>query len=149
MFDSLRAWVSKRDRRSMNRPDKGGRPRFSRLCLEPLEDRQLLSTFLVTNTNDLGPGSLRQAILDANANPGLDTVAFNVGSGGVQTINAASSLPTIKDSVMIDGATQPQFAGKPLIVLNGTQAGLHANGLVISAGGSIVEGLVINGFAGI
>lgn len=34
------------------------------------------ASFTVTNTNDIGPGSLRQAILDANASPGTDTIDF-------------------------------------------------------------------------
>ncbi len=41
------------------------------LRLLPLEDRTLPSAFTVTNLADAGPGSLRQAILDANAHPGL------------------------------------------------------------------------------
>ena len=46
--------------------------RFRRyLVVERLEDRLVPTTFTVTNTLDSGPGSLRQAILDANANPGL------------------------------------------------------------------------------
>ncbi|HEX7773202.1 MAG TPA: hypothetical protein VF435_12325 [Pyrinomonadaceae bacterium] len=36
------------------------------------------TTFVVTNANDSGPGSLRQAILDANANPGADVINFNI-----------------------------------------------------------------------
>src|SRR5688572_23214049 len=36
------------------------------------------ATFTVTNTNDSGAGSLRQAILDANANPGQDMISFNI-----------------------------------------------------------------------
>jgi hypothetical protein len=32
------------------------------------------ATFTVTNTNDSGAGSLRQAILDANAAAGEDTI---------------------------------------------------------------------------
>src|SRR5215471_6308886 len=36
------------------------------------------TTFVVTNTNDSGAGSLRQAILDANANAGADTINFNI-----------------------------------------------------------------------
>ncbi len=47
------------------------------------------ATFTVTNTNDSGAGSLRQAILDANANPGDDTIAFNIPGSGVQTIAVA------------------------------------------------------------
>lgn len=34
-------------------------------------------TFTVTNANDSGAGSLRQAMNDANANPGVDTIRFN------------------------------------------------------------------------
>jgi hypothetical protein len=34
------------------------------------------TTFVVTNTNDSGAGSLRQAILDANANPGSDLITY-------------------------------------------------------------------------
>src|SRR5688572_27211498 len=35
-------------------------------------------TLTVTNTNDSGPGSLRQAIIDANANSDADTICFNI-----------------------------------------------------------------------
>jgi hypothetical protein len=35
-------------------------------------------TYTVTNTNDSGAGSLRQAIIDANANPGADIIGFNL-----------------------------------------------------------------------
>src|SRR5438132_7471692 len=45
------------------------------------------STFTVTNTNDSGPGSLRQAILSANVNPGLDSITFNIPGSGVRTIS--------------------------------------------------------------
>jgi len=144
----LRALSRKNDRSCMSRTRKRLQWQ-SRLRLEPLEDRQLPSTFLVTNTNDSGAGSLRQAILSANSNPGLDTIAFNIGGGGVQTINPASALPTITDPVIIDGTTQPGFAGKPLVVLNGSQAGSQAYGFTISAGSTTVRGLVINSFGGL
>ena len=38
----------------------------------------LADTFTVTNTNDTGTGSLRQAIADANGNSGLDTITFTI-----------------------------------------------------------------------
>ena len=71
----------------------------------------LANTYTVLNTNESGAGSLRQAILDANANAGLDTIAFGVtGTGcdgsGVCTISPASDLPTITSPVLIDGYTQ-------------------------------------------
>src|SRR5689334_20648992 len=52
---------------------RAGRPRFAqriRPRLEWMEERTLLSSFTVTNTDDGGPGSLRQAILDSNAATG-------------------------------------------------------------------------------
>jgi hypothetical protein len=102
---------------------------------------------LVSTTEDAGPGSLRQAILDANANPGSNTIAFNIGDGGVQTVQPRSALPAVTNPVILDGTTQPGFAGSPLIVLNGSRAGQFVNGLTITAGNSTVSGLVINGFS--
>jgi hypothetical protein len=45
-------------------------------CLEFLERRTLPSTFTVLNLADSGAGSLRQAVLDAETNPGADTITF-------------------------------------------------------------------------
>ena len=61
--------------------------------------------FSVTNTADSGEGSLRQAISDANANAGEDTIAFDPSLSG-QTITLASQL-TITDSagLTIDGGS--------------------------------------------
>jgi hypothetical protein len=131
------------------RTRKSRRSRPRRFCprVEALEGRLLPSIFTVTNTNDSGAGSLRQAILDANAHQGTNTIAFNIGGGGVQTIQPVSALPTITNPVLIDGTTQPGFAGSPLIVLNGSLAGAGVSGLTIRAGYSTVEALVINGFA--
>jgi parallel beta-helix repeat protein len=122
-----------------------------RRCYRPrvveLEGRVLPSTFTVTSTADVGPGSLRQAILDNNATAGLNTIAFDIGRGGLQTIRPASALPTITNPVILDGTTQPGYAGTPPIELNGAAAGRGVNGLTISAGDTTVTGLVINGFS--
>ena len=101
------------------------------------------STFTVTNTNDAGAGSLRQAIQDANASPGADMIAFNL-TGGPTTITPATPLPEITDAVTIDGSTQPGFAGAPIIEINGER--VNGEGLLITAGNSVVRGLVINRF---
>jgi hypothetical protein len=103
------------------------------------------ATFTVTNTNDSGTGSLRQAILDANATTGFDTINFNIGSG-VQTITPLSPLPTVTDPASLDATTQPGYSGAPIIELNGVNAGFDSAGIRISAGGSLVQGFVINRF---
>ena len=64
------------------------------------------ASFTVTNTNDSGAGSLRQAIIDANANAGTDTIDFNIPGVGPHTIQPTSTLPTITDPVAIDGASK-------------------------------------------
>ena len=107
------------------------------------------SPFVVTNTNNSGIGSLRQAILNANAKPGSDTIVFDIPGSGVQTISPASPLPTITETATIDGTTQPGFAGTPIIELDGTGAGAATNGLTLSASDIVVRGLVINRFGGV
>ena len=76
-------------------------------------------TLAVINTNNDGPGSLREAILNANATAGLDTIVFNIPGSGAQVINPQTMLPEITDPVVIDGTTQPGYAGSPVIVLDG------------------------------
>ena len=58
------------------------------------------STFTVTNTNDSGTGSLRQALISANADSIADTVVFDGSVSG--SIHLLSRLE-IKDSVVITG----------------------------------------------
>ena len=112
-----------------------------------LEDRTLLSTFVVSNTNDGGPGSLRQAILDSNSATGqTNTIDFDIPGSGVQTIAPLSALPAITQSVLIDGFSQPGYAGTPLIELSGSQAG-GGDGLTITGPDVTVRGLDINGFS--
>jgi hypothetical protein len=148
-----------------------------RLNLERLEDRTLLSTFWVTNTGDnggvnpvpgAGTGTLRQAILDADAaatgtaaNP--DQIQFNIPSTdagynsmtGAFTIQPLSALPTITDTLVLDGYTQPGASPNTLtigdnavlnIVLDGSKAGA-VDGLTIAAGNCTVRGLVIDNYS--
>jgi len=111
------------------------------------------ATYTVTNTNDSGPGSLRQAILDANANPGLDTIAFAIPGSGVHTITPTTAPPQITDPVTIDGYTQPGSSPNTLAVgddavlsieLSGQTSG--GTGILLSTSGSTVRGLVIHHF---
>ncbi len=113
------------------------------------------STFTVVNTNDSGPGSLRQAIIGVNAVATVgDRIEFAITNLGT-TISPASALPVIADPVTIDGYTQPgavantsplAFNGVVPVRLAGTSAGSGANGLVLAGGNSTVRGLTITGF---
>jgi hypothetical protein len=62
--------------------------------------------YTVINTNNTGAGSLRQAIINANANPGADEIRFNIAGAGPHTITLTSALPTITESIIINGASQ-------------------------------------------
>lgn len=101
-------------------------------------------TFTVTNTDDTGTGSLRQAITDANNHAGLDTIAFNIPGAGVHTITPVTLLPDITGSVIIDGANGGVAANR--VELSG--AGALSTGLSFPSGPSDCEirNLVINGF---
>ena len=105
------------------------------------------ATYTVSNKNDSGPNSLRQAILDSNTNPGKDTIAFNISSAPFNII-PTSALPTISEPTLIDGSTQPGYAGEPLIGIVGTSAGVNVNGLVLLTPDSEVRALAINRFDG-
>jgi hypothetical protein len=107
-----------------------------------------LRVFHVTSTADIGPETLRQAILDANATPGTNGIAFALGAGGVQTIAPTSPLPAVTNPVEIDGTTQPRYAGTPLVELAGESAGVGADGLTLASPNSTITGLVVVGFGG-
>ncbi|MGH3850729.1 MAG: hypothetical protein ACRDRT_13670, partial [Pseudonocardiaceae bacterium] len=92
------------------------------------------NTITVTNTNDSGAGSLRQAITDANATTDADVIRFNIPGTGVQTISPTSVLPQITQPVIIDGYTQSGAAR------NTQQVGSNANLLVVLSGANIAGG---------
>ncbi len=107
------------------------------------------ATLLVTNTNDAGAGSLRQAILDANADPDFDIIAFDIPGGGVPTIqpvvdfNPATRFP-LATPMMIDGFTQPGG----LVEIDLSQAGSSGGLQIFGSGGVTLRGLVLNRFSG-
>ena len=116
------------------------------------------TTFIVTNTNDSGAGSLRAAVDAANTNPGLDTIHFNIAGAGVHTIVLATPLADITSPVQIQGFTQPGSSantngpGLPdnsvhRIEIDGTNSGggIAAGVFRIAAAANfIIDGLVIN-----
>ena len=94
-----------------------------------------------------GPCTLRAAIEQANFDAATDTINFNIAGAGPHTISPGSGLPTIIAPVIIDGTSEPDFAGTPIVELDGTSAGVGVDGLNIIAGSSTVKGLVINRFS--
>lgn len=115
------------------------------LLLFPPQRTAQAATYTVTNTNDSGAGSLRQAILDAEANSGTDTISFNIPGTGPFTIVPTTELPRIEDPVVIDGTTQPGYSGTPLIVLD-AEDNSAGNGITIYGGDSTIKGLAIQRF---
>ncbi|RUL86751.1 DUF4394 domain-containing protein [Tautonia sociabilis] len=118
---------------------------------EPANDSASTTTVVVSagsvvvvNTEDQGPGSLRQAILETNRLPGLQTITFAIPGAGIPTIRPLSALPPITDPVIIDGLTQPGHR----VELDGSLAGPGVDGLVVLAGGTLIAGLAINRFGG-
>src|SRR4051812_28403414 len=91
------------------------------------------ATFNVTSTSDSGAGSLRQAILNANTTAGANTITFQISGGKPYTINLASALPVITNTVTIDATTQTGYSNAPVVELNGTGAGSGAAGLQFAA----------------
>ncbi len=91
------------------------------------------TTYIVTNTNDAGTGSLRLAVQNANIYPGSHIINFNIPTTdpgynsiqGIWKISLSSTLPMIThSSILIDGTSQSIFAGNtniygPEIMLDG------------------------------
>lgn len=111
---------------------------------------------LVTTSADSGPGSLRQAILDANASAEPNEVVFNIPTsdagfdGQVFTISPISALPIVRNDLAIDGATQTAFSGDtnpagPEVVLDGGFT-TGAFGISISGDRNAVRNLVVSRF---
>jgi hypothetical protein len=117
--------------------------------VEALEGRQLLATFTVTNVNDSGPGSLRQAIIGSNATKGSasNTIDFNLAGSGALTIALQSSLPAVTHPVTIDATTQPGYASVPRIVLDGTNAGTGVSGITFKTSQSGLKGVAVDDFS--
>ena len=89
------------------------RPRF-----DLLEERTLLSGFVVSNTGDSGPGSLRQAILEANAQGGAEKITFDPTAFATpQTITLTSGQLELSDTTGTETITGPAagvtLKGKP------------------------------------
>ena len=107
--------------------------------------------YVVTNTNDDGAGSLRQAINDANNTEVQSTISFNIPGdpGEIHTIIPQSTLPLIINSTILDATTQPGYTtGNPKIVLDGSETSTNSSGIRIFNNNSVVRGFSIVGFKG-
>ncbi len=111
----------------------------------------------VTNTNDEGPGSLREALVCANAQPGFNRIIFNLTGPGPDTIRVGETsgfeLPSIfDDSTFIDGTSHPAFGDNgdfsPKVILDGQFHEWDAaiNALFIRADDCAIYGLEIINF---
>ena len=147
----LSSWL--RSARSLLVPsgtEKGSRPTrlrkramAVRLSLELLEDRAVPSTFTVFNLADSGLGSLREAILDANANPGADVIRF-APSARDGTVLLKSGELDITDDLQIDGpgadrlAVSGNDASRVFQISSGAAASI--DGLTVSHGRAVGRG---------
>ena len=109
---------------------------------------------IVVNTNDSGPGSLRQAILANNSSFTLSNnlIQFQIPGGGVQTITPLTSFPGLTEAVTVDGYSQPGARTNTLaagdnavlqIRIDGLSAGSGADGLRLEIDRCIVRGLSV------
>jgi predicted outer membrane repeat protein len=77
------------------------------------------ATFTVANLNDAGQGSLRQAVLDANATPALDTIVFKAGLTGL--INLSTGIMNVSAPLTIKGPGSTK-----IIISGGNMSGIFA-----------------------
>jgi hypothetical protein len=120
------------------------------------------ASYVVTNTQDSGEGSLRQELLDAVNDTGVAVITFQIpktdpgfnADTGVWIIKLQSELSSIVDAqIIIDGMSQSQFIGEdtnpfgPEIEINGGSAGENAEGFLIMRSTIEISYLTINRFS--
>jgi len=105
------------------------------------------AVFTVTNTNDSGTGSLREAMNGvATSSDSSNTIAFSIGTGPV-TIKPLYQFAYLTKPVIVDGTTQPGFNGKPIVEIDGSNlTGIGNVCIRLMGGNSVVKGLVINNY---
>jgi hypothetical protein len=121
---------------------------------------QALTVQTVINTNDAGPGSLRQGLLNSNTDGMPSQIAFNIPTGdpgfdgATFTIKPLTPLPVLSaGDAAVDGTTQTAFTGDtnplgPEIVINGSMTPVDTDCLVAASAHNTIKSLVINGFHG-
>lgn len=139
--------------------------RMGNFCLSPGDRAALAYLYgspavplsnVVTNTADVGLGSLRAALYYVTDHPG-SVVTFNIPtsdpgySNGVFNIHLTGMLPPLaSNGMVIDGTTQPGYSGKPLIILDGSQiipeTFTSDTAFLIYSSSNQVKGLSLSGF---
>jgi hypothetical protein len=115
--------------------------------------------YTVLNSNSSGPGSLAQAVDDANANDGEAQIVFAIPGPGVHKIDLSNtSLALLGSNITIDGYTQPGASpntlkvGDNAVILiqldGGGPFAPQAGGLTILGNDCVVRGLSFTGFSG-
>ncbi|MDH4038915.1 MAG: T9SS type A sorting domain-containing protein [Candidatus Krumholzibacteria bacterium] len=97
--------------------------------------------FVVTNTNSSGAGSFASAVSLLNSN-GAGIIRFDIPGPGPHTINVTSPR-VLSWPFLIDGTTQPGYAGTPVVRLTSTLA--LEPGMLDLRGGGLLRGLEIDG----
>lgn len=149
--------------------DQRGVTRDARADLGAYEYNELVTTITVNTTSDVLSGdadtsslaalignsgsdgviSLREAITAANNQAGIDTIEFEIGDSlvdGLHTITLTTALPPITEGVILDATTDGDFAGKPVITLDGADTVNHGFDLKFEADGSTIRGFLIQNF---
>ncbi|HEY8241378.1 MAG TPA: hypothetical protein VIH35_08025, partial [Kiritimatiellia bacterium] len=101
------------------------------------------TTITVTNLADFDPGSLHAAVIEANTSPVPVTIEFNYTGSPPFIIRYSNSfLPYLTNQISIDGASQPGYAGTPLVWLDGSGETNPSNfGILLQGGNSTVKAL--------
>jgi hypothetical protein len=108
--------------------------------------------FVVSSASDSGAGSLRQAIIDANASAGPDRVTF----AAPVTVQPATALPTVSDPLVIDGYSVPgtrtpttffPWDGSRAVAITTSFGQAQFPALTIVADDVVVRGIAIAGYA--
>ncbi|MEO1652192.1 MAG: right-handed parallel beta-helix repeat-containing protein, partial [Bacteroidota bacterium] len=135
---SFQATIALGNQVTMTRTDnQGNTSEFS--PPEPVVD-----PFLVSNINDSGVGSLRDALENANIINGKQSLVFSLPGSGPWQINLQSPLPVISESITIDARTQTNWNWNlnQTLILNGLNlAGTNIHGLRVTASNSEIYGL--------
>ena len=130
-------------------PERG---HTARLSVERLEDRTVPSTFTVLNLADAGDGSLRAAVLAAEANPGPDAIQFAHHVHGTVTLTTGEL--DVRSDLTINGSGASRLtvsggdASRVFDVVGGSDAGggimVSISGLTVAHGRADVGGGIRN-----